>query len=87
MFVSIMVHNFTRTTALDVSGFLVSSKHNVIASPIANRFQFLKMTALQLVGNIAQVSFSDTARKKLIMRMESVTIGDVVCPTKRVMKG
>ena len=76
-----MVHNFTRTIALDASGFLVSSKHNVIASASANPFQFLKVTALQLVGNIAQVSFVDTASKKLIMRMESVTIGDVVCPT------
>ena len=56
-----MVHNFTRTVALDNSGFPASTARNVIASAIANRFLSLKVTALQFVGNIARVSFADTA--------------------------
>ena len=77
-----MVHNFTRTIALDISGFPASTARNVIASAIANRFLSLKVTALQFVGNIAQVSFADTASKELIMRMESVYVGDIACPVR-----
>ena len=77
-----MVHNFTRTVALDISGFPASTARNVIASAIANRFLSLKVTALQFVGNIARVSFADTASKELIMRMESVYVGDIACPVR-----
>ena len=77
-----MVHNFTRTVALDISGFLASTARNVIASTIANRFLSLKVTALQFVGNIARVSFADTSSKELIMRMESVSVGDIACPVR-----
>ena len=57
---------------------------NVIASAIANRFLSLKVTALQFVGNIARVSFADTASKELIMRMESVYVGDIACLVRSV---
>ena len=77
-----MVYKFSRTVALDISGFPASSNRNIIASAIANRFLSLKVSAVQLVGNIARVSFADTASKDLIMRMESVYIGDVACPVK-----
>ena len=77
-----MVHNFTRTVALDISGFPASTARNVIASAIANRFLSLKVTALQFVGNIARMSFADTASKELIMRMESVYVGDIACPVR-----
>ena len=77
-----MVHNFTRTVALDISGFPATTARNVIASAIANRFLSLKVTALQFVGNIARVSFADTASKELIMRMESVYVGDIACPVR-----
>ena len=77
-----MVHNFTRTVALDISGFPASTARNLIASAIANRFLSLKVTALQFVGNIAQVSFADTASKELIMRMEPVYVGDIACPVR-----
>ena len=68
-----MVHNFTRTVALDISGFPASTAWNVVASAIA-RFLSLKVTALQFVGNITRVSFADTASKELIMRMEFVYV-------------
>ena len=77
-----MVHNFTGTVALDISGFSASTARNVIASAIANRFLSLKVTALQFVGNIARVAFADTASKELIMRMESVYVGDIACPVR-----
>ena len=77
-----MVHNFTRTVALDISGFPTSTARNVITSAIANHFLSLKVTALQFVGNIAQVSFADTASKELIMRMEPVYVGDIACPVR-----
>ena len=78
----IMVHNFTRTIALDISGFPASSNRNIVASAIANRFLSLKVSAVQLVGNIARVLFADTASKDLVMRMETVYIGDDACPVK-----
>ena len=77
-----MLHNFTRTVALAISGFPASTARNVIASAIANRFLSLKVTALQFVGNIARVSFADTASKELILRMESVYVGDIACPVR-----
>ena len=82
---SIVVHNFTRTVALDISGFPASTARNVIASAIANRLLSLKVTALQFVGNIA-VSFADTASKELIMPMESVYVGDIACPVRGVVR-
>ena len=72
----------TITVALDISGFPASIARNVIASAIANRFLSLKAIAPQFVGNIARVSFADTASKELIMRMESVYIGDIACPVR-----
>ena len=82
MFVSIMVHNFTRTVAFGISGFPASTARNVIASAIANRFLSLKVTAHQFVGNTARVSFADTVSKELIMPMESVYVGDIACPVR-----
>ena len=81
-----MVHNFTRTVALDISGFRAPTARNVIASAIANLFLSLKVTALQFVGNIARVSFADTASKELIMRMESVYVGDTACPVRGAVR-
>ena len=77
-----MVQNFTRTVALDISGFPASTARIVIASAIANRFLSLKVTALQFVGNIARVSVADTASKELIMRMESGYVGDIAYPVR-----
>ena len=76
------MHNFTRTVALDFSGFPASTARNDIASAFANRFQSLKVTALQFVGNTALVSFADTASKELVMRLESVYVGDIACPVR-----
>ena len=72
VFVSIMVHNLTSTVALHISGFPASTAWNVIASAFANRFWSLKV----------RVSFADTASKELIMRMESVYVGDIACPVR-----
>ena len=51
----------------------------VIAAAITNRFASLKVMAVQFVGNVARVSFADAAAKQLILRNESIVIGDVPC--------
>ena len=74
-----MSSDFPRTVSLDVSGFPASVNRNAIATAITNRFASLKVTAVQVVGNVARVSFADTARKQLIMPNESIVIGDIPC--------
>lgn len=63
------------TELLDVSSFPASVNRNAIATAITNRFASLEVTAVQLVGNVA-----DTAGKQLILHNESIVIGDIVCP-------
>lgn len=74
-----MSSDFPRTVLLDVSGFPASANRNVIAAAITNRFASLKVMAVQFVGNVARVSFADAAAKQLILRNESIVIGDVPC--------
>ena len=64
---------------LDVSGFPASANRNVIATAITNRFASLKLMAVQFVGNVARVSFADPAAEQLILRKESIAIGDIPC--------
>ena len=71
--------DFPRTVLLDISGFPASVNRNAIATAITNRFASLKVTAVQFVGNVARVSFADTAGKQLIMRNESIVTGDILC--------
>ena len=61
-----MSSDFPRTVLLDVSGFPASVNRNVIATAITNRFASLNVTAVQFVGNVAQVSFTGAAAKQLI---------------------
>ena len=74
-----MSSGFPRTLLLDVSGSPASANRNVIAIAITNRFASLKVMAVQFVGNVARVSFADAAAKQLILRNESIVIGDVPC--------
>ena len=74
-----MSSDFPRTVLLDVSGFPASANRNVIATAITNRFASLKVMAVQFVGNVARVSFADPAAKQLILRNESIVIGDIPC--------
>ena len=74
-----MSSKFPRTVLLDVSGFPASLNSNVIATAITNRFASLKVMAVQFVGNVARVSLADTAAKQLILRHESIVIGDIPC--------
>ena len=74
-----MSSDFPRTVLLDVSGFPASANPNVIATAITNRFAPLKVMVVQFVGNVARVSFADPAAKQLILRNESIVIGDIPC--------
>ena len=64
-----MSSDFPHTVLLDVSGFPASVNRNVIATAITNRFASLKV----------RVSFADPAAKQLILRNESIVIGDIPC--------
>ena len=75
----IMSSDFPRKVLLDVSGFPASVNRNAIATAITNQFASLKVTAVQFVGNVARVSFVDAAGKQLIIRNESIVIGDIPC--------
>ena len=72
-----MSSDFPRTVLLDASGFPASA--NVIATAITHRFASLKVMAVQFVGNVARVSFADPAAKQLILRNETIVIGDIPC--------
>lgn len=63
------------TVLFDVPGFPAWVNRNAIATAIKSRLASLEVTAVQLVGNMA-----DTAGKQLILRNESIVIGDIVCP-------
>ena len=71
--------DFPHTVLLDVSGFPASANRNVIATAITNWFASLKVMAVRFVGNVARVSFADPAAKQLILRNESIVIGDIPC--------
>ena len=71
-----MSSDFPPTVLLDVSGFPASANRNVIAT---NRSASLKVMAVQFVGNVARVSFAEPAAKQLILRNESIVIGDIPC--------
>ena len=74
-----MSSDFPRTVLLYESGFPVSVNRNVIATAITNQFASLKVTAVPFVANIARVFFADAAAKQLILRNESIFIGDIPC--------
>ena len=74
-----MSSDFPRTVLLDVSGFPASANRNVIATAITNRFASLKVMTVQFVIKVARVSFADPAAKQLILRNESIVIGDIPC--------
>ena len=74
-----MSSNFQRSGLLDVSGFPASVNRNAIATAITKQFASLKVTAMQFVPNIARVFFADAAGKRLILRSESIVIGDIQC--------
>ena len=74
-----MSSDFSGTVLLDASGFPASVNRNVIATTITNQFVSLKVTAVQFVGNVARVSFADASGKQLILRSESIVIGDIPC--------
>ena len=74
-----MSSDFPRTVLLKVADFPASVNRNAIAPAITNRFASLKVTAVLFVGNVARVSFADAASKQLIMRNESIVIGDIAC--------
>ena len=69
-----MSSDFERSGLLDVS-----VNRNVLATAITNQFASLKVTAMHFVPNIARVSFADAAGKQLILRSESIVIGDIPC--------
>ena len=79
LFLVIMSSDFARTVLLDVSGFPASVNRNVTATAITNQFSSLKVSAVQFVRNVARVSFVDPAGKQLILRNESIVIGDIPC--------
>ena len=74
-----MSSDFLRTVLLDVSSFPASANRNVIATAITNRLAFLKVMAVQFVGNVARVSLADAAAKQFILGVESMVIGDIPC--------
>ena len=74
-----MSSDFPRTVLLYVSAFPASVNRNVIAAAITNRFSSLKVTAVPFVANIARVFCADAAVKQLILRNESIFIGDIPC--------
>ena len=74
-----MFSDFQRSGLLEVSGFPASVNRNAIATAITNQFASLKVTAMQFVPNIARITFADAAGKQLILRSESIVVGDIPC--------
>ena len=76
----IMPPKLALTFGLDVSGLAVSLSRSDVAQQIMNRFSAFKISAIQFVGTIAKVTFANKADRESVMRRESITINDVVCP-------
>ena len=68
------------TVGLDVSGLAANLSRAVVAQRIMNRFVAFKISSIQFVGTNAKITFCNLADRESVMRCESITIDDVVCP-------
>ena len=74
-----MPSDLPRTIVLDVSKFPAAASRVDISCAIVNRFNAYKVNAVQLVGNLARVTYSSASDRDAVMRFESVRVGDVDC--------
>ena len=77
-----MAPRLALTVGLDVSGLAANLSCAVVAQRIMNRFVAFKISAIQFVGTSAKVTFCNQADRESVMRCESISIDDVVCPVR-----